>query len=207
MLCSLTTRIDHPRYRVFVGAYPNDPATQNAIKSVGDPRIEPVTCSRPGPTTKADCLNHRWRAIIAHENRAAIRFKAVVLHDAEDIVDPHELRVFDHLIPGLAMVQLPVIPLVDPTSRWVSGNYLDEFAESHGKDVLVRGAIGAAVPSAGVACAIDREVLGRIADDATGSPFDPASMTEDYELGMKIAALGRIVSASPAMPRRDRARW
>lgn len=190
MLCSLTTRIDHPRYRVFVGAYPNDPATQNAIKSAGDPRIEPVICSRPGPTTKADCLNHLWRAIIAHENRAAIRFKAVVLHDAEDIVDPHELRVFDHLIPGLAMVQLPVIPLVDPTSRWVSGHYLDEFAESHGKDVLVRGAIGAAVPSAGVACAVDREVLGRIADDATGSPFDPASMTEDYELGMKIATLG-----------------
>jgi len=64
------------------------------------------------------------------------------------------------------------------------GHYLDEFAESHGKDVLVRGAIRAALPSAGVACAIDREVLGCIADDATGSPFDPASMTEDYELGM-----------------------
>ena len=98
--------------------------------------------------------------------------------------------MFDHLVPELGMVQLPVIPLVDRSSRWVSGHYLDEFAESHGKDIVVRGAIGAAVPSAGVACAIDREVLGIIAG-ASGVPFDPECMTEDYELGMKIAALGR----------------
>lgn len=189
MLRSMTRRLDHPRYRVFVGTYPNDPATLAAIVSVGDRRITPIMCSNDGPTTKADCLNHLWRAVVAHEADAAIRFKAVVFHDAEDVIDPDELRVFDHLIPGLAMVQLPVIPLVDPGSRWISGHYLDEFAESHGKDIIVRGAIGAAVPSAGVACAIDRDVLAAIASDS-GSPFDPACMTEDYELGMRIAALG-----------------
>nr|WP_295664466.1 glycosyl transferase family protein [Polymorphobacter sp.] len=189
MLRSLTTRLDHTRYRVFVGVYPNDPGTLAAVMSVADPRIATVICARDGPTTKADCLNHLWRAVVAHEIDASIRFKALVFHDAEDVVDRHELRVFDHLIPGLAMVQLPVIPLVDPGSRWVSGHYLDEFAESHGKDIIVRGALGAAVPSAGVACAVDRDVLGIIAGDAD-SPFDPACMTEDYELGMKVAALG-----------------
>jgi len=189
MLRSLTTRLDHPRYRVFVGVYPNDAATLAAVTSVVDPRISPVMCSRRGPTTKADCLNHLWRAVVAHERESSIRFKAVVFHDAEDVVDRHELRVFDNLIPGLAMVQLPVVPLVDPGSRWVSGHYLDEFAESHGKDIIVRGAIGAAVPSAGVACAIDRDVLAMIAGDGA-SPFDPTCMTEDYELGMKVAALG-----------------
>lgn len=126
---------------------------------------------------------------IIPEAAAGVQFKAVVLHDAEDVVDPRELDVFDAHLPRLAMVQLPVIPLVDATSRWISGHYLDEFAEAHGKDVVVRGAIGAAVPSAGVACAIDRTMLGALAgpDDA---PFDPASMTEDYEIGMRIAALG-----------------
>lgn len=118
-----------------------------------------------------------------------MRFKAVVLHDAEDVVDARELAVFDHLIPRLAMVQLPVTPLVDRGSRWVSGHYLDEFAEAHGKDVVVREAIGAAVPSAGVACAIERDMLGAIAG-AAGAPFDPDCMTEDYELGIKVAARG-----------------
>ncbi len=116
-------------------------------------------------------------------------FKAVVLHDAEDVVDAAELRVFDAHLPRLTMVQLPVVPLSDPASRWVSGHYLDEFAEAHRKDVIVRGALGAGVPSAGVACAIDRDMLARLAGPE-GMPFDPASMTEDYELGMRIAALG-----------------
>lgn len=87
------------------------------------------------------------------------------------------------------MVQLPVMPLPDPRSRWVSGHYLDEFAESHAKDLVVREALRAAVPSAGVACAIDRQFLGRIAA-ANGTPFDARCLTEDYELGHRIKALG-----------------
>jgi adsorption protein B len=190
MLAALTRCLDYERYVVFVGVYPNDPATRADVESVGDPRIVVVECTRPGPTTKADCLNHLWRAVVRHEAVADVSFKAVVLHDAEDVVDPAELRVFDAAIPALAMVQLPVVPLIDRTSRWISGHYIDEFAEAHRKDLFVRGALGAGVPSAGVACGIDRAVLGQLAghDDA---PFDPASMTEDYELGMRIAALGR----------------
>lgn len=105
------------------------------------------------------------------------------------MVDNSELRVFDAEIPQLAMVQLPVVPLIDTSSRWVSGHYIDEFAEAHRKDIVVRGAIGAAVPSAGVACGIDRNILARWAgpEDA---PFDPSCMTEDYEIGMRIAVLG-----------------
>uniref|UniRef100_UPI003F706CA7 glycosyltransferase family 2 protein n=1 Tax=Polymorphobacter sp. TaxID=1909290 RepID=UPI003F706CA7 len=114
---------------------------------------------------------------------------AVVLHDAEDVVHPHELLVYNALIPRLAMVQLPVRPLPDPGSRWISGHYLDEFAESHAKDLVVREALGAAVPSAGVASGICRTMLGRIAAGRDG-PFDAASLTEDYELGHRIKAQG-----------------
>jgi adsorption protein B len=190
MLRDLTGRLDYPHYRVFVGTYPNDAATRETVVAVADERITIVDCDRPGPTTKADCLNHLWRAVLAEEMRSGERFKAVVLHDAEDVVDARELQVFDHLIGRLAMVQLPVVPLVDRSSRWVSGHYLDEFAEAHGKDMVVREALGAAVPSAGVACAIDRDMLGRIADLAGGNPFDPDCLTEDYEIGMRIKALG-----------------
>lgn len=114
----------------------------------------------------------------------------MILHDAEDAVHPRELHVFDHLIDRRELVQLPVAPLPDRRSRWFAGSYMDEFAEAHLKDLVVREAIGAAVPSAGVACAIDRRMLGRIAAQSGGLPFDPACFTEDYELGLRIHALG-----------------
>lgn len=188
MLRGLLATFDYPAYRVFVGVYPNDPATLAAVRAVRDRRVEIVPVARPGPTTKADCLNHLWRAVLACEARRRMRFKAIVLHDAEDVVHPHELRVFDHLIPRIAMVQLPVLPFPDRTSRWIAGHYLDEFAESHVKDVCVREALGAGVPSAGVACAIDRGALERAA--AGGQPFDPDCFTEDYELGLRLAQMG-----------------
>ena len=189
MLRHLVTTIDHADYRVFVGIYPNDPATAAAVAAVADRRIVAVTTSRPGPTTKADCLNHLWSAVLAAE-ADGWPFKAVVLHDAEDVVHRLELRVFDVLIPGLAMVQLPVLPLVDSRSRWISGHYLDEFAEHHAKDIVVREWLGAAVPSAGVATAIGRKTMGRIAEAAGGEPFDADCLTEDYELGYRIRAQG-----------------
>lgn len=190
MLTDLTRRLDYARYRVFVGLYPNDPAGRAIVTAIPDHRIHPVTCTHPGPTTKADCLNHLWTAMLAHETRVGERFKAVVLHDAEDVVHPQELWVYDALIPRLAMVQLPVLALPDPGSRWISGHYLDEFAENHAKDLVVREALGAAVPSAGVACAIDRGLLGQIAGHGASGPFDASSMTEDYEIGHRIKALG-----------------
>ena len=55
--------------------------------------------------------------------------------------------------------------------------------------MVVREAIGAALPSAGVACAIARDMLERLAG-STGEPFDAACMTEDYELGIRVKALG-----------------
>ncbi|MFB0873337.1 MULTISPECIES: glycosyltransferase [unclassified Sphingobium] len=56
-------------YRIFVGAYPNDPQTIAAITAVaeGDPRIVLCINPRPGPTTKADCLNLLWQAMQACE--------------------------------------------------------------------------------------------------------------------------------------------
>ncbi len=190
MLRHLTATLDYPDYRVFVGLYPNDPEGQAAVAACADPRLQAVRCPRPGPTSKADCLNQLWAALARHEARSGRAFKAVVLHDAEDVVHAQELHVMNALIPRLALVQLPVRPLADPASPWVSGHYLDEFAESHAKDMVVREALGAAVPSAGVATGLCRKMLGRIADARAGQPFDAVSLTEDYELGHRVHALG-----------------
>ena len=189
MLARLTGSLPDPALRIFVGVYPNDPATEGAVRSVPDPRVRAVVTSRPGPTTKADCLNHLWRAVVAHEAATGERFKAVVLHDAEDVVDPASLALYDRHMPALAMVQVPVLPLPDREAGWVSGHYCDEFAEAHAKDMMVRGVLGAPVPSAGVGTAIDRDVLARLAGPE-GAPFDATSLTEDYEIGHRIHRMG-----------------
>ncbi len=189
MLLRLISTLDHPAYTVFVGVYPNDPATQAAVARIADPRIVAVVTARPGPTTKADCLNQLWRAATEHACDAGICFKAIVLHDAEDIVHPASLQLYDRYMPALSMVQLPVLPLPDPSSHWVSGHYLDEFAQNHAKDMVVRAVLDAPIPSAGVGTAIDWGVLERLAD-GTGAPFDAGSLTEDYEIGHRIHRMG-----------------
>lgn len=177
-------------YVVYVGCYPNDPATIEAVRVIADPRVRVVVGPSAGPTSKADCLNRLWEQMIADEAADGRGFKAIVLHDAEDIVHSAELPLFDSLIEDFDLVQLPVMPLVDRSSRWIAGHYLDEFAEAHGKEMVVRAALGAGLPSAGVGCAINRDALAAIAVDR-GMPFDADSLTEDYELGLRLRAAGR----------------
>lgn len=177
-------------WRIYVGAYPNDSDTIAAITAVASPKIRAVVGDIPGPTTKADCLNTLWARLQDDERIEGRRFKAIVMHDAEDVVHPFELRLFDRMIERFDLVQLPVLPLIDRKSRWIGGHYNDEFAEHHSKTIVVREAIGAAVPAAGVGCAFEREMLGKIAAARSGAPFDHDSLTEDYELGLRIGELG-----------------
>ncbi len=189
-------------YRIFVGYYANDPLTEAAIHLVQDPRIEAVLVEEEGPTTKADCLNRLYDALQATECREHWIAKAIVLHDAEDLVHPLEIRLFDVMIERASLVQLPVIPLVDAQSRWIGGHYCDEFAESHGKELVVREAVGASIPLAGVGCAIARDAIARLAAENHGRPFAAACMTEDYELGLRIGAFAdkTMFVRIPAVP-------
>ena len=178
---------DHVHY---VGCYPNDAATIAAVRAVAGDRVRLVIGAAPGPTSKADCLNRIWERLLEDEAVEGERFKAVVLHDAEDVVHSAELALFDSLVERYDLVQLPVLPLLDPGSRFIAGHYVDEFCEAHGKELVVRAAIGASLPSAGVGCAISRDALAAVAA-ARGAPFDPDSLTEDYELGLRLRMLGR----------------
>jgi len=180
------------RVRLYIGTYPNDPETALAVvRAAGaDRRVRLVTHQRPGPTSKADCLNAIWRAMLADEAAQDRRFHAVVLHDAEDLVHPDALGLFDRWIGSHEFVQLPVIPLRDPGSRWIAGHYCDEFAESHGKAMVVRDRLAVGLPAAGVGCAFARRMMAVLAHEAAArgadGPFAADSLTEDYELGLRI---------------------
>ena len=188
MLRATLRRWGDSDFRIFVGFYFNDPLTEATIGEVHDPRVEAVLVDDNGPTTKADCLNRLYDALVAAECREGWTAKAVVLHDAEDLVHPLEIKLFDVMTEKAAVIQLPVIPLLDPDSRWIGGHYCDEFAESHGKELVVREAVGASIPLAGVGCAIARDAVARLAADNGGRPFAAQCMTEDYELGLRIGA-------------------
>jgi adsorption protein B len=181
------------KLRLYAGCYRNDVATAEAIVAGagGDPRVRLVVHDREGPTTKADCLNRLYAAMEADERRLGARFRMVLVHDAEDMVDPAALALLDAALARADFVQIPVLPEPQPRSRWIGSHYCEEFAEAHGKSMVVRGQLGAALPAAGVGCAFARELVGTIAEGMPGkAPFSVESLTEDYELGLKIKAAG-----------------
>ncbi len=177
-------------YRIYVGVYANDGATllRVASRAALDTNIRIVIHARRGPTTKADCLNAIWRALRADEAIEGDRYDAVILHDAEDFVDPGELAAFDRALHDHAFVQLPVIPLLPDRGAWIAGHYCDEFAEAHQKDIIVRHRIGAPIPAAGVGCAFRRDAIAMMAGG--GDPFCAESLVEDYEMGLAIGQAG-----------------
>lgn len=180
-------------YRLYVGVYANDPATGPAAVrgAQGDDRVRIVALGVNGPTSKADCLNRLWHAMQADERAQGYLFDTVVLHDAEDVVHPAELQLYDRMLPRHAFVQLPVSPLIDPAAPLVSGHYADEFAEAHARTMPVRSRLGVAMPCAGVGCGFGRATLQALADaSADRTPFATDSLTEDYELGIRIHESG-----------------
>lgn len=54
----------------------------------------------------------------------------------------------------------------------------------------MREALGASIPSAGVACAFARNALAMLEETGRGGPFDPQSLTEDYEAGLRVRERG-----------------
>ncbi|MEM7666004.1 MAG: glycosyl transferase family protein [Pseudomonadota bacterium] len=180
--------------RLYVGCYRNDPATIAAAARAanGDPRLRIVIHNCEGPSTKADCLNRLYEAMRDDERRMGRLFAGVMFQDAEDMVDPGALGLLDAAIAdGADFAQLPVEPLPQKHSRWIGSHYCEEFAEAHGKAMVVRDALGAALPGAGVGCAVARGALQQLCRQRYDlRPFSAESLTEDYELGLGIAAIG-----------------
>ncbi|MCO4761831.1 MAG: glycosyl transferase family protein [Myxococcales bacterium] len=195
MLENTITTLDYDaaNYDIFVGTYANDPETQAQVDALADriAQVHKVVVPHDGPTSKADCLNWIYQGIVQTEQARGVRFDFLVMHDAEDVVHPLALRLYNALIPQHDFVQTPVLPLEVPHTAWVGGTYMDEFVEQHLKDLLVRGSIGGLVPSAGVGSAFARDAFEAIALADRQQAFDPASLTEDYDIGLKFRLAGR----------------
>ncbi|MDF8332716.1 glycosyl transferase family protein [Novosphingobium cyanobacteriorum] len=180
--------------RIYAGCYRNDPATLTAMIAAahGDHRIRIVIVNRDGPTTKADCLNRLYQALCEDERRMG-RARSVILHDAEDMVHPAALALMDATLDDADFVQLPVRAEPQDSSPWIAGHYCDEFAESHGKAMVVRDWLGTGLPAAGVGCAFRRETVDQITRErGAAEPFAAECLTEDYECGLLIEEIGGV---------------
>jgi len=195
---------------LYVGCYANDAATVAAVIAAaqGDPRLRVVIHDRAGPTTKADCLNRLYAALSEDEARQGYAYRTLVLHDAEDMVHPAALALIDRALDEADFVQLPVRPEPQADSIWIAGHYGDEFTEAHAKTLVVRDALGAAIPAAGVGCGFARSAIGELARArrAAGEagPFSAECLTEDYELGLVVSAeraRGRFLRCRDSMGR------
>ena len=184
----------YEKYDIFIGVYPNDPETIHCVDEIcaKNPRIHKVMVPHPGPTSKADCLNWISRAARLNEIPGVREYTIAALHDAEDIIHPLALKVYNYFVPkSYDMGQMPVFALELPVLKyWVGNTYVDDFAELHTKDMFIRQSIGGVVPSAGVGTAFSREVLARLAAENGGDPFRVGNITEDYEIGIRIKRAG-----------------
>lgn len=192
MLTLMASEMDYENYFIFVGTYPNDLETQKEVDAVSKhfPNIRKVTCARPGPTTKADCLNNVIAAILSFENQNNIKFSGFVLHDAEDVVSSMELRLFNYLLEKNDLVQIPVYPLSTSLLKLTSCHYIDELSETHGKEMVVRESLIGQVPSAGVGTCFSRRAILKLLENGDGLAFDIQSLTEDYDISFRIREWG-----------------
>ena len=90
MLTNTFASINYPlsSYHVFVGTYPNDKLTEEAVSQVAaeHKNLHLVINDKAGPTNKADNLNSIYKALAKFEEENRLKFSAVIIHDSEDII-------------------------------------------------------------------------------------------------------------------------
>ena len=183
--------INYENYHFFIGAYPNDDPTLDAVRDLESrfPQVHLAVCPHNGPTSKADCLNWIYQRMLLFEEHHSARFEIVVTHDAEDLIHPEAFSLIDAFAEQYDMVQIPVLPLPTPLRDFIHGIYCDEFAEWQIKDMRARQLMRSFVPSNGVGTGYTRRALEKLASTEHNLIFEPACLTEDYENGLRLHQL------------------
>ena len=185
--------LEYEHYVIFVGTYHNDAETTAEVERMvrrHPRRVTRATVLNEGPTCKADCLNWIIAAILRYEETHHIKFAGVVMHDCEDVIHPIELKYFNHAITKHDLVQLPVLSLPRKWHEFVAGTYMDDFSETHQKDIPTRERLTGVVPGAGVASCYGRRAIETAMVMRGGRPFNTDSLTEDYDFSFRLRDLG-----------------
>lgn len=179
--------ISYSNYEMILGVYPNDTETLAAARRV-EKRFGNVTVivnTKDGPTSKGQMLNQMVRYIDGYNNdKTNSPFDIVVIQDSEDIMHQYSFKLMNERARNFDFIQIPVFSLDVPLSKMTAGIYIDEFTESHTKDLLVRDHFKAGMPSAGVGTAVTWSAVKKLLKLQDGQFLNENTLTEDYHLGL-----------------------
>lgn len=186
-------QIEYSNYEIFLGVYPNDPKTLDAARRI-EKRHKNVTVvvnTLNGPTSKGQMLNVMARYISAYNaDSNKIPFEMVVFQDSEDLIHKYSFKLMNMYMNTYDFLQTPVFSLHTPLSKLTAGVYIDEFIESHTKDLLVRDYYKAGIPSAGVGTALKWDLVKKLMQLQEGYFLNEKTLTEDYHLGLTCHDIG-----------------
>lgn len=186
MLEGNISRINYSNYRFLIGLYPNDSETCKEVIEVSKnfpDLVYPIVNHINGPTSKGQILNHVIKKSLEMEQEGIFKIDAYHMQDSEDLMHTQVLKLVNFELNDFDFIQIPVYSFPLKYRYLIAGIYIDEFSESHTKDLLVRNAMKAAVPSAGVGTCFKRNIVNYLLDKGRDI-YNPNSLTEDYELGL-----------------------
>lgn len=181
-------RIPSAEVSLYLGVYPNDTGTLRVaaeLQSKYPDRVRVIVNTLPGPTSKGQMLNEMFMRVFGEGDGPEL----VILHDSEDIIDPRSFPVYAAYAADHDFIQAPVFSLNRGKSSIVASTYMDEFAERHTREMIVRDAVGAAIPSAGVGTCMTKRLIRHFLQ-TRGQVLMSGTVTKDYILGIEAKRSG-----------------
>ncbi len=193
MLRENIRRLEYERFHCFVGIYADDTEGIRQLYDVQNVylNVHPVIIERgPGYPPKSQMLNLATKEVFRFERDMGVRFDALLIQEAKHLIHPKALKLLNAELETCEFIQLPVLSSNIRRSDFVAGVSLEECAEIHTKELLVRDYLGAAIPCVDSGAAISRKLAGQLAQHGGGKLFGQNSGAESYDLGIRAYTLG-----------------
>ncbi|WP_299431496.1 glycosyltransferase [uncultured Meiothermus sp.] len=177
----------------FVGVYPNDPKTLEAVEALSQEfvNVHMVVSDRPGPTPRAQLLNFMVGYLERFERNNRLEFEMVALHSADDVIHPYTFKLYSTLLRKYPAVQLPVLSLASRGSFWrhlLEAGYAGDSAEEQLRHLPIRENLGLFVPSALTGFALRRALLSGMASH--GHIFGVRPDATDFDPALRLWQIG-----------------
>ncbi len=188
-LCTSLSALRYPRDKLDVKVIleADDPETLAAVRDAGPPEFCEVVVVPPSePRTKPKALNYAF---------ALARGDIVTVFDAEDRPHPEQLRqAAAAFVAGgerLACVQAPLY-VDNPGDSWIARQFAIEYAVQFGSLLPFMARLGLPFPLGGTSNYVRLDALRAV------GAWDPYNVTEDADLGFRLARMGYQLSAISA---------
>ena len=173
--------LDYPaaKLQILLVLESDDADTRRAAAVLDLPgNFEIVVVPDRGPRTKPKALNYAL---------GFVRGEFVAVYDAEDIPEPDQLRralaIFRRSGPNLACIQAR-LNIYNPDASWLTRQFTLEYSALFDAILPALQRLGLPVPLGGTSNHFRTALLRRI------GAWDPYNVTEDADLGIRIARAG-----------------